>query len=506
VTDIAYDRFIVRLKEVKTLSAVASLLSWDQETYMPPKGAEARAEQLALISGLAHKKFVSDEMGALLGELAGPAASGGLDPERAANVREAKRLFDRERKLSTELVEEIAKTQSLAHEAWILARKRSDFAHFAPWLEKNIALQKKVAELVGYEKEPYDALLDVYEPGARVGEIAPLFESLREKLVPLVARIAKSGRRAPKLEGRFSQEKQREFAVAVARDMGFDFDAGRLDVSAHPFCSGLHPLDVRMTTRYDESDFRGALFGVMHEAGHGLYEQGLLPRHAGTPMGEAASTAIHESQSRMWENFVGRSRPFWRHYYPKLQEAFPEPLSRISFEDFYFGINEVEPSLIRVEADEVTYNLHILLRFEIEQGLFSGRIAVSDLPSIWNRKMEEYLGIVPPDDARGVLQDTHWSCGLFGYFPTYTLGNLYAAQFYAQARKEIPDLEEAIGRGELRSLRDWLRDRIHKRGMLFRPQELCREVTGKALDPSHFFEYLEQKFGEIYGLSTPEGA
>jgi carboxypeptidase Taq len=452
------------------------------------------------MSGLTHDKFVSDEIGTLLDELAGPASTGALGPERAANVREVRRLYDREKKLPTELVQEIARTQSLAHEAWIAARKKSDFESFAPWLEKNIALQKKVAELVGYEKEPYDALIDMYEPGARAEEIAPVFRALREKTVPLVRAIAGTGRKPAKIEGTFPEAKQREFAMLVARDMGFDFDAGRLDTSAHPFCSGLSPLDVRLTTRYDETDFRGALFGTMHEAGHGLYEQGFDPRHTYTPMAEAASTAIHESQSRMWENLVGRSRAFWTHYYPKLRAFFPGALDRLSLDDFYFAVNEVEPSFIRTEADEVTYNLHIMVRFEIEHGLFSGKISVSELPSLWNRKMEEYLGITPPNDAQGVLQDTHWSIGLFGYFPTYALGNLYAAQFFEAAKREIPDLEGKIARGDLLPLREWLRKRIHERGMFHRPKELCREVTGTTLDAGHFTRYLETKFGALYGL------
>jgi carboxypeptidase Taq len=500
MSDIAYDRFIARVKELRALNGIGACLHWDQETQMPPKGAEARAEQLALITGIAHDRLVSDEMGALLDELAGPAASGALDPVRAANVREVRRVFDREKKLPTELVQEIAKTQSLAQEAWVAARKRSDFAAFAPWLEKNLALQKRRAELVGYETEPYDALLDEYEPGARARDVAPLFAALRGEIVPLVAAIGAAPRKAEPIAGRFPKEAQRDFGMQVARDMGFDFEAGRLDVSPHPFCSGFHPLDVRITTRYDESDFRGALFGIMHEAGHGLYEQGFDLQHAGTPMAEAASTGIHESQSRLWENLVGRSRAFWTHYYPKLQAAFPDPLRSVDFERFYLAVNEVKPSLIRTESDEVTYNLHILLRFELEQALFSGALAVSELPGVWAKKMEEYLGVTPPSDAEGVLQDVHWSAGLFGYFPTYTLGNLYAAQFFDAAKKEIPDLEAKIGRGELLALREWLREKVHKRGMLWRPAELCRQVSGEPLDARYFTTYLKTKFGEAYGL------
>jgi carboxypeptidase Taq len=500
MSELGYDRFIAKVKETRTLGSIGSLLGWDQETYMPPKGHEHRAEQLAILSGLVHERTVSDEMGALLDELAGPAAAGALGAERAANVREVRRSYDRAKKLPRELVEEIAKTQSLAQEAWVHARKASDFAAFAPWLEKNLALQKRVADLYGYETEPYDALLDVYEPGARARDIAPVFAALRREIVPLVQAIGASSRRPTPLRGPFPKEKQREFGEAVARDMGFDFEAGRLDISAHPFCSGFHPRDVRLTTRYDETDFRGSLFGVMHEAGHGLYEQGLDARNTGTPMAEAASTGIHESQSRLWENLVGRSRPFWRHYYPKLAKCFPEALAGVGEDAFYAAVNEAKPSLIRVEADEVTYNLHILLRFEIEQALFSGALSVAELPGVWNKKMQEYLGLTPPDDARGVLQDVHWSCGLFGYFPTYTLGNLYAAQFFATAKKEVADLEAKVARGELLPLREWLRERIHRHGMLYAPGELCEKVTGAPLDARHFNAYLKGKFGEIYGI------
>ncbi|MBI3542496.1 MAG: carboxypeptidase M32, partial [Deltaproteobacteria bacterium] len=420
-----YERFISRVKEVKTLSSIGAVLHWDQETQMPAKGSEGRSEQLALVSGLAHDRLVSDDVGELLDRLG---KDDSLSELERVNVREVRRAFDRERKLPTELVQELAKTQSLAHVAWAGAKKNNDYAAFAPVLEKIIALRKKAAGLINGLGDKatgdglYDTLLDEFEPGAKTAEIRPLFESLRKDLVPLVAKIASSSTKAEAIAGHYPASKQREFGVLVTKAMGFDYDAGRLDVSAHPFCTTFNTHDVRLTTRYDEKDFRVALFGSMHEAGHGLYEQGMDYAHNATPLAEAASMGIHESQSRLWENMVGRSRAFWTTYYPKLQKTFPETLSSVPFEKFFLSVNVVKPSLIRVEADEVTYNLHILLRFELEQAIMNDEVSVSALPALWNRKMEDYLGVKPPNDAQGVLQDIHWSMGAFGYFPTYTLG------------------------------------------------------------------------------------
>jgi carboxypeptidase Taq len=515
-----YDKFEKSVKEIRLLSSANALLSWDHEVNMPKKGGEWRAEQMALLAGLIHDRMVSDEMGEMLEHLSGPAKSGGLAPERATNVREVARSFEREKKLPAELVKETARTQTLAQEAWVEARKASDFAHFAPMLDKMVDLKKQAAAYLGWDKqkgEIYDALLEDFEPGTLTRELTPVFDGLRSETVALVKAIQATGSRPdldlsperglargggqPQQPARvFPTDKQKEFAQAVARDMGFDFEAGRLDISAHPFCSGMSVKDVRLTTRYNEKDATMALFGVIHETGHGLYEQGYDPAHAGTPMAEAVSSGIHESQSRLWENQVARSRPFWKHYYPKLQATFGESLGDVAFDRFYFAINEVTPSFIRVEADEVTYNLHILLRFELERELLAGRVSVSDLPGLWNKKMQEYLGIAPPNDAKGVLQDIHWSLGLFGYFPTYTLGNLYAAQFFAKAKEDIADLEGNISRGELTPLREWLRDKIHRHGMRYRATELCRVVTGKALDSSFFTRYVKAKFGEIYGV------
>jgi carboxypeptidase Taq len=344
-------------------------------------------------------------------------------------------------------------------------------------------------------------LLDEYEPGATSAGLTRMFSSLAQELAPLVKKIVASPRkpRAELLQRSFPREKQEEFGRLVARDMGFDFDAGRLDVSAHPFCSGFAPSDVRITTRYKEDELTESLFGIMHEAGHGLYEQGLDATKFGTPLAEACSTGVHESQSRLWENLVGRSRPFWRHYYPKLRALFPAELADASEQDFLFAINLVTPSLIRTESDEVTYNLHIIVRFEIERDLLSGKLPVAELPRAWNAKYEELLGITPPKDSEGCLQDVHWSIGLFGYFPTYTLGNLYAAQLFTKARAEL-GLDARLERGELGPLRSWLREKVHRKGMFLRPNDLITEVTGKPPSQEDFVSYLKKKYGELYGI------
>ncbi|MBI3969203.1 MAG: carboxypeptidase M32 [Chloroflexi bacterium] len=497
----ALARLLQLNREAQTLGSVGAVLHWDQETMMPPKAVAARAEQLSLLAAVTHQKATLDEIGDLLETLRGPAEAGELDPVGRANVREIRRSYERRKKLPTELVAELARVQSLSQEAWVKARATSAFDEFAPWLERILDLQRQVADRIGYTTERYDALLDEYEPGVHASDLEPLFAKLREALVPIVRGIAA----APEpraLTGEFPVEKQRELGLSVAKAMGFDFDAGRLDISVHPFCTSFHPSDVRLTTRYSPTDVTGSLFGTMHETGHGLYEQGLDAEHAWTPVGGTSSLGIHESQSRLWENQVGRSRAFWSHWYPKLIATFPEALGKVSLDDYYRAINCVKPSFIRVEADEVTYNLHILLRFEIERALFDGQLAVSDLPKTWNAKMVEYLGVEPPDDAHGVLQDVHWSFGLFGYFPTYTLGNLYAAQLFAAAGRAMPDLDEQIARGELLPLREWLRVNLHQKGQLLLPPDLLKEATGESLKVEYFITYLREKFGALYGLQS----
>lgn len=493
-----YDRMIMIQREISDINGALSLMGWDQETYMPRKGAATRGRQLATLSGMSHTRLISDEMASAVDG----ARSEELDVDQQVNLREITRSLERAKKIPTRLVKALAETSSAALEVWMKARADNDFPSFAPWVEKLIALQKETAEAVGYKNEPYDALLEEYEPGTTTAEIAAVFEALRGPTVDLVHRIRHSGvtPRTDFLKRRYPVEEQRRFGLMVAEKMGFDFQAGRLDISTHPFCTHMGPQDVRMTTRYDEHLPAQSLYGIIHETGHGLYEQGQDVAHEGTPRGKTVSLGIHESQSRMWENMVCRCRAFWRCFYPEFVKAFPENMQDVSEEELYAAVNEVTPSLIRVEADEVTYNLHILLRFEIERGLFTDAYAVNDLPEIWNAKIKEYLGIEPPDDREGVLQDIHWSYGSFGYFPTYTLGNLYGAQFYHTARKELPDLSDQISRGEFLPLREWLREKIHAPGMTHRPGDLVKEVTGEPLSADYFLTYMQQKFGDLYGL------
>jgi carboxypeptidase Taq len=398
----------------------------------------------------------------------------------------------------------LSRTTTLAQTAWVAARKKSDFAEFQPWLEKMVGLKRQQAAALGFAGGvPYDALLDEFEPGASSREIAATFAPLREELVPLVAAIQQSDRR-PNVElltRRYPLDAQQHFAESAAQAIGFDFEAGRLDIAAHPFCSGMGPGDCRLTTRYNEHHFPGAFFGVMHEAGHGLYEQGVERAAFGSPMGEAVSLGIHESQSRLWENFVGRSRAFWQHFFEPARQAFPEALAGVRLDDWYAAINDVRPSFIRVEADEVTYNLHIMLRFELEQPLIAGDLPPADVPGVWNETFTRYFGLTPPDAARGCLQDIHWSAGLFGYFPTYALGNMYAAQFYEAAQRDLGDLAAQFARGEFRPLLDWLRTNIHTRGKQLRAGPLVQRVTGQPLSHRALLTHLHRKFDALYGLT-----
>ncbi|MFO0981652.1 MAG: carboxypeptidase M32 [Planctomycetota bacterium] len=487
------------LGEVQDLTAASALLEWDQETYMPPKAAAARAQQLASLAGIAHEKLTSPEIGALLGRLR---EARGLSEDEQALVRETARDHDRARKLPRELVQALARAQSEALHVWTEAKQASRFEPFAPHLERLIALKQEVARHLGFAEVPYDALIDDHELGATTRSVAALFAKLAPELVSLLRAIQASPVPidARCVQASFAEDAQIEFALDVARAMGFDLEAGRLDRSAHPFCTAFHPTDVRLTTRFGEHDLRPALFGVIHEAGHGLYEQGLDVAWSRTPLGHPASLGIHESQSRLWENIVARSLPFWRHFFPKLKAKFAAQLEPVTLEQFYRAINQVRPSLIRVEADEVTYNLHIILRFELEQQLFAGTLQVRDLPSAWNRRMQQWLGVEPPSDKEGVLQDIHWAMGAFGYFPTYTLGNVYAAQLFERAQQDLAGLEQGIARGELTPLRDWLRERVHRQGRRYPPAQLIERATGQA--PSHepFVRYLRAKFGAIYRL------
>jgi carboxypeptidase Taq len=498
----SYDALIVELREIGLLASVSSLLGWDERTQLPAKGAEHRGNQSALLARMIHERYTAPKIGDWLSAVENSDLIGHADSDVATNVRETRRGYDRKRKLPASLVEEQAKLEVLAQHAWAEARRKSDFAAFAPWLEKTLVLKKQEANCLGYREHIYDALLEDYEPGCTTAQLRRVFEELRGPLVELIRRIGESGRRAPAeiLERDYPAAAQEKLARDAAAIVGFDFQAGRLDVAVHPFCTDIGPGDVRLTTRYDPKYFGDAFFGVMHETGHGLYEQGLPAEHFGLPCGRAVSLGIHESQSRLWENFVGRSRAFWRFFWPKVQSEFAPATAGVGEDDWYRAINDVRPSFIRTESDETTYNLHILLRFELEQAMLKGDVGVSDLPEAWNGKMKEYLGVTPPDAARGVLQDVHWSGGGIAYFPTYTLGNLYAAQFFAQARKDLGDVDAQFARGEFAPLLGWLRKNIHAHGRRYSAGDLVRRVTGESLSAKPLLEHLNRKAGEIYGV------
>jgi carboxypeptidase Taq len=498
----AYADLIQRFKEFSLLGSCSSVLGWDERTYMPREGAAHRAEQMALLARFAHETLTAARIGRLLNELEGSELVRDGESPSAVNVREIRRIHDRAAKLPRRLVEELARTTTQAEGVWQEARSKSDFVAFQPWLEKIVGLKREEAEAVGFEESPYDALLDEYEPGATTREVAQVFAALRKELTPLLGEILDS-RRAPNrdlLHREFPISRQEEFGREAAQAIGFNFEAGRLDKTTHPFCSGIGPGDCRITTRYNPRFFNESFFGILHEAGHGIYEQGLDHEHVGTPMGSAASLGIHESQSRLWENQVGRSRPFWEHFFPRACKAFPEAFRRVSLEDFLFAINDVQPSLIRVEADEATYNLHIILRFELEQALVSGDLAPRDVPGAWNEKFHQSFGLTPPNDTQGCLQDIHWSMGGLGYFPTYTLGNLYAAQFMERARRDASGLEDDFRRGDFGRLKNWLNVRIHRQGQRWRAPDLCRQVTGRTLNHKPLLSYLRGKYAPLYGI------
>lgn len=504
MTDVAremYDRLCQYARETALLASIESVLGWDERTMLPPAAGEHRAEQIALVAGMVHRRWTNPDLGLWLTSLLETPLAADRHSETGTNIHRLKREYDRKIKLPQALVEELARTTSLSERAWEAARRDNDFAVFRPWLEKVLRLKREEAEALGYPERPYDALLENFEPEARTSQVEQVLAELREQLVPLVDQICQSGRHPDVsiLARQFPVAQQEAFGREVASQIGFDFQRGRLDVTAHPFCSGLGPNDCRITTRYNENFFNESFFGILHEAGHGIYDQGLSTDQYGLPMGDAVSHGIHESQSRLWENFVGRSRAFWEYFFPRAQQRFSS-LIDVSLDDFYFAVNEVRPSLIRVEADEATYNLHILIRFELEQPLLSGELPVDQLPEIWNEKYRGYLGIDPPSDSLGVLQDVHWGAGLFGYFPSYALGNLYAAQIFAQADAELGGLASQFAQGEFQSLRRWLRAKIHQQGQRYSAPELVQRITGRPLSSEPLIGHLRTKLGPLYRI------
>lgn len=489
-----YDQFLELTHELFTLQSIGAVLHWDKETFMPKKGVETRASQLQLLSGLSHDYLTNPKLGELIDQLSLPEHAKNLSDTEQVNVREMKRAYERSVKIPKKLSQEMSHINTMATEAWIEARKNDRFQDVAPWLEKIVTLNQQYAKCLGF-KNDYDALLDGYEPQATTAELKPLVERLRKALVPLVPWAQEKCEKFKPLlfNAKFPIEKQTTLEKFLLEKIGFDLDCGRLDISTHPFCTSFSG-DVRITTRYQEENFCGSLMSVFHEAGHGLYEQGFLPKHKNTPMAEAASFGVHESQSRFWENIIGRSRHFWKYFTPIAKKYFPEVLADVTDDQLFHHVNQVHPSFIRADADEVTYNLHILLRFEIEQELINNGLKISDLPEIWNSKMKTYLGITPPNNKLGVLQDVHWYSGGIGYFATYTLGNLYSAQWYQQIRKELPDVEKQISKGEFLNILGWLRKNIHSKGQYYPAAKLCEEVTKEPLNEKYFLNYLKNKY------------
>ncbi|HEY8418772.1 MAG TPA: carboxypeptidase M32 [Limnochordales bacterium] len=490
------------IADVAALRAANAVLGWDQETYMPRGGAEARARHRAALARMSHERLTAPRVGELLEALR---EREGTDPDPedldAQFVRRTRIKYERARKLPPRLVQELSHATSLAENAWRAARAESDFGRFAPHLERIVRLTIEKAECLGYEEEIYDALLDQYEPGMTAAEVERVFAGLKGRLVPLVQAVAAAPQvDAAFLRAHFNPQKQWDFGMEVLRLIGFDLNRGRQDQSAHPFTSGFAHGDVRITTRIHPNDWASGFFATLHEAGHGIHFQGIPADFYDTPLTWGTSLAISESQSRLWENVIGRSRAFWEFLLPRLKATFPEPLAGVDLDRFYRAINRVERSFIRVEADELTYNLHIFVRFDLERELVARRLAVRDLPDAWRAKMEAYLGIVPERDAEGVLQDIHWSLGAIGYFPTYTLGNVLSVQYYDQAVRERPEIPEEIRKGRFEALRTWTNERIHRWGAIFNAAELTRRVTGGPLDSGPYVRYLEQKYREIYRL------
>ncbi len=495
------ERFKKILAEVVDLGRAEALLGWDQQVYMPRGGSEDRGNVLETIAGLMHEKFTSSEVGELLEELKPYAES--LDPrsDDACLIKRTAHDYDKRTKVSTEWVAEFARETTISQTVWEEAKTNNNFAIFRPHLEKVVELRRQYADFFKPWDHVYDPLLDDFEPGLKTAEVKDIFGKLRPQQVELLKAIAEK----PVINDKFlhipyDEKNQWDFGVDVVTRFGYDWNRGRQDKAMHPFTTGFGIDDIRITTRFDPERAASALFSTMHEGGHALYEQGIDKSLRRTPLANGCSMAVHESQSRMWENLVGRSLPFWKFFYPKLVERFPQQLGNVSLNDFYRGINKVEPSLIRVEADEATYNLHVMLRLELEIALMEGSLAVKDLPEAWNSRMKDYLGVVPPSDSLGVLQDVHWSTGSIGYFPTYALGNLVSSQLWEKINQDIPNLEAQIEQGKFDELLNWLRTKIHRHGAKFEPQVLIKEVTGSNITPEPYIRYLKTKYTDIYKL------
>ncbi len=494
----SYKKFQEQFSKIADIGYSISVLNWDQETYMPPKSAQKRAQQIATLSGIAHEMGTSKKLGKLLKKLQKDKK---LSKIERKNVIFALKDYKTGKKFSTEFVIKESKAISTAFQAWIKAREEDDFNIYIPALTEIVKIQREKAEILGYKEHPYNALMNQFEQGATVKDIDTLFEDVKEKLTPFTQKIfAKKKPNNKFMFQHFPHQKQWDFGIEVLKQIGFDFEAGRQDLSEHPFTTGFNSNDIRLTTRVKEDNFYDMLWSCIHEGGHGLYEQGLPDNQYGLACGQAVSLGIHESQSRLYENNVGRSKAFWKVNFKKVQAIFPENLKSISFEEFYKGINIVEPSFIRTDADELTYHFHIMIRYEIEKKLIDGSIEVKDLSKIWNDEYKKYLNIDVKSDKTGVLQDVHWAHGGFGYFPTYSLGSFYAAQFFSKAKNDISGLEKEIEKGDLMPLLTWLRENIHQHGKRYSAKKLCIKATGEKLNFQYFMDYVEEKYGQIYEL------
>ena len=493
----SYKTYVQNMKKLADVEFSIALLSWDKEVNMPPKGAAFRAQQVATLSGIAHDIFTDKKFGDLLQELSEKKDT--LDGVAQNNIAQSLKRYKRVNSYTTEFVVRKSEVTSATYHAWQKAREANDFNLYKDALGKMIDICREESELLGYEDHPYDALLEAYEPGCTSKELDVLFADVKRQLVDFSKAISQ----APQVDNSFllkhyGKDKQWKYGLHILKHMGYDFEAGRQDLSVHPFSTSFSPEDSRVTTRIDENNFGSMTWSCIHEGGHALYEQGLPAANYGLPSGKFISLGIHESQSRLWENNVGRGLSFWKNQYANLQQTFPENLAKIDLNTFYKAINKVVPSLIRTEADEITYHFHVLIRYEIEKLLLENKLAVKDIPEAWNSKYKAYLDIDVPDDKQGVLQDIHWALGSFGYFPTYSLGSFYAAQFYQQACKDIPDLEGQIEHGNCSGLLKWLRENIHEHGQNFSAQKLCEKITGEPLNFKYFMDYAKAKYSDIY--------
>lgn len=500
-----YCRILEISRKARVLSGISSLLEWDQETYMPSGAGEIRAEQLELVAGLIHKEKTGRTFRTALSKLihidSGKIFAKSLSFQQKAALREWRRDFIQASKLPSKFVKEFAALSAQSMQAWERAKKDDAFSHFAPFLDRFVGMCRKKAEYLGYDEHPYDALLDLYEPDMKASKVSKLFNKLKKPIMDLFCQI-KSAKENDKhfLHGKFSHAKQIAFGKDLLRSMRYSLKTGRLDLSTHPFSTSCHPTDNRITTRIHSTSLMSNILAILHEGGHALYEMGLPKEHYGSPLCEAISFGIHESQSRWWETLIGQSRSFWKFFFPDLKKTFKGNLENIHLEQFYRGINHVEPSLIRLEADEVSYTIHIIIRFELELSLMEGSLSVCDIPEAWNEKMLEYLGIQANNDAEGCLQDIHWSMGAFGYFPSYALGNLYSAQFFTRFEKIYPDWQQKVERGDLSFIQKWLYENIHRHGRVYSAKDLLKKITGGQLSAKPYISYLQSKYGEIYSL------